>query len=297
MWGHTVATEDSIDELLRRVAQLSEALEAVRSEVHSIRQLVGPFAATFPDGSMLCQTIHGTKYFVDPDDLIITPQIVIYRQWEAELSRLFGRLCTPDTMFVDVGANFGYFTCLAGTLIGNRGRGQVHAFEPNPKLVTLLRRNAEINWSMAPITIHPAAVANYHGEAHLQIPDHHGANATLSSHEGTASAESIAVEVVQLDDVLPPDRPVDLLKIDVEGHELNVLLGAQKTIARSPDIRIVMEWSMPQIRDAGIDPQDIVKVVDGFRCYNADAHDPLAEAHDPAWLLSQSYCNALLIRD
>jgi len=290
------ARKSKIDELLRKVEDLGAVLDEVRSEVHAVRQLVGPFAATFPDGSMLCQTIHNNKYFVDPDDLIITPQMIVYRQWEASLSEFVSRLCTPDTIMVDVGANFGYFTCLAGTLIGPHGSGRVFAFEPNPKLARLLRTNCEINWSMAPITVHQAAVADFTGSAHLQIPTSHGANATLSQLAPGSDAQSVEVDIVRIDDIIPVDLKVDLLKIDVEGHELKVLLGAQETIARSPDIRIVMEWSMPQIRDAGIDPADIVSVIDGFACYNADDADPYADRKDPEWLLSQDYVNALLAR-
>jgi FkbM family methyltransferase len=283
--------------LQARIAHLESGIAAANAELQSVRQLVGPFAASLPDGSLLCQTIHGTKYFVDPDDLVMTPHMIIYRQWEAELSRLVRQLCTPDTVFVDVGANFGYFTCLAGTLIGTGGRGKVFAFEPNPKLVGLLRRNAEINWSMAPIEIHPAAVANFNGTARLWVPGQHGANATLTGLENLASADSVEVDVVRLDDVLPADVTVDLLKIDVEGHELDVLLGAKEVIARSPKIRIVMEWSVPQIHDAGIDPAAIVRALAGFTCRNAEAmDDPNAERHGPEWLLSQSYANAFLER-
>jgi hypothetical protein len=140
-------------------------------------------------------------------------------------------------------------------------------------------------------------VANFSGSARLWIPGQHGANATLTGLENLASADSVEVDVVRLDDVLPPDIAVDLLKIDVEGHELDVLLGARQVIARSPQIRIVMEWSVPQIHDAGIDPAAIVRALEGFSCRNADAmDDPQAPRHDPEWLLTQSYVNAFLER-
>jgi hypothetical protein len=102
---------------------------------------------------------------------------------------------------------------------------------------------------------------------------------------------------VRLDDVLPPDLVVDILKIDVEGHELGVVLGARETIARSPGIRIVMEWSMQQMREGGRDPADLIRQFAGFQCYNADLPgEILAEKHDPEWLLDQAYMNVLLQR-
>ncbi len=187
------------------LANLEQKLDRALSELHSIRQLVGPFAATFPDGSMLCQSIHGIKYFIDPDDLVIAPQMVVYRQWEAGLSELFGRLCTSGTVVVDVGANFGYFSCLAGSLIGSSGHGRVYAFEPNPKLAKLARRNIEINWSMAPVIFHENAVADFSGSVQLHVPDAHGANASLSRLKEGLQGESVAVEAVRLDDIIPED--------------------------------------------------------------------------------------------
>jgi FkbM family methyltransferase len=164
-------------------------------------------------------------------------------------------------------------------------------------LVPLLRRNAEINWSLAPITIHACAAGDAAGRASLQIPENHAANATFSDYHGEHRHRSVEVEVVRLDDALPADLVVDMLKIDVEGHELSVLRGGADVIARSPAIRIVMEWSIPQIRDAAVDPQAFIDLFAGFRCYNADLpSDAFAEGHDPAWLLDQPYMNVLLQR-
>jgi FkbM family methyltransferase len=287
------------EQVLRaRTADLEGRIQQLSAEIEGVHKLASPFAATFPDGSLLCHTIYGLKYFVDPEDLVMTPQMIAYRQWEPELSRLIYHSCTPDMVFVDVGANIGYFTCLAAAYIRDSGRGRVFAFEPNPRLVPLLRRNAEINWSLAPITIHPCAVGDTAGTASLQIPEGHAVNATFSDYHGEHAHHSVEVEVVRLDDVLPKDLAVDFLKIDVEGHELSVLRGAANVIARSPAIRIVIEWSITQIRDAGVDPTEFVALFAGFQCYNADLPgDIFAEKHDPEWLLAQPYMNVLLQRD
>src|SRR5205814_6459582 len=54
---------------------------------------------------------------------------------------------------------------------------------------------------------------------------------------------AVEVDMTTIDDFLPPDLAVDLVKIDVEGHEPMVLRGMEKTIARSPNIRIVIEFA------------------------------------------------------
>ncbi len=281
--------------ILDRLAVLERKLDRANRQLEWIRELVGPFAATFPDGSMLCQTLYGTKYFIDPDDRIMAPQLVVYRQWERPLSQWFVKVCTPDTVCIDVGANIGYFTCLAASRIGTGGRGRVIAFEPNPKLADLLRRNLQINWSMAPVTFHQCAVADAPGSVQLHVPEGAAANGTLSRRPNTEPGDSLTVDAVRLDDVIARDLVVDVLKIDVEGHEYGVLRGARDVIARSPDIRIVMEWSPLQMRQARVDPHEIAALLPGFRCRDIPGESP-AEPYDFARLFELPYRNVLLSR-
>lgn len=284
-------------ELIDFMDQINERISVLYRKIDEIRMLVGPFAASLPNGSVLCQTIHGVKYFIDPDDLIMSPQMIVYRQWEPGLSSLIRHLCGPDTMFVDVGANIGYFTCLAASRIGRSGGGQVFAFEPNPRIAALLRKNLEINWSMAPIHFQEAAVADFSGTVNLHIPEAHGVNASLTSLADDVAGNSISVPVLQLDETIPNDLAVDLLKIDVEGHEIGVLRGAREVIARSPDIKVVIEWSPSQMREAGADPEEIIALLDGFMVQNADLGvNALDDLKAPAWLLDQPYLNALFLR-
>ncbi|WP_421852522.1 FkbM family methyltransferase [Novosphingobium sp.] len=288
--------EETTTDIAARLAMLEQKLDAVMAKVSEVRQLVGPYSSLFPDGSMLTQTIHNLKYFIDPDDLIIAPQMVIYRQWEADVSEVFHHLCGPETVVVDVGANFGYFSVLSANIIGNQGSGRVFAFEPNPKLAELLRRNIEINWSIAPVTFHQAAVADTPGELTLYVPKGHGANASLSPPEGIESV-AVTVPAVCLDDVLPPDLIVDVMKIDVEGHELSVLKGAHGVIGRSPGIHLIMEWSRKQMQQAGIDPAAVLAELEGFTPHPIElGKAPLANPQTMEWLLAQDYIDVLFVR-
>ena len=290
----TEAPPPDLAAVLDRLAVLERKLDRANRQLEWIRELVGPFAATFPDGSMLCQSLYGNKYFIDPEDRIMAPQMVVYRQWERPLSQWVTQTVTPDTVFVDVGANFGYFTVLAASRIGQSGRGRVIAFEPNPRLADLLRRNLQINWSMAPVDFHAEAVTAQAGTVQLHVPAGASANASLTRIPG--EGEAVAVDAVRLDDVVAADIAVDVLKIDVEGHEAGVLAGAQGVIARSPAIRIVMEWSPKQMRQARVDPQTIADLLPGFVVREFGAQG-LTEARDFAWLMAQPYCNVLLTRD
>lgn len=289
-------SDDLVQKLLDKISSLESSVAKISDKMNEIRQLVGPFAATFPDGAMLTQSIHGLKYFVDPEDMVITPNMVIYRQWEADLSNVFRYLCKSDAVVVDIGANIGYFTVLAASLIGNMGSGKVYAFEPNPKLARLLEQNIEINWSIAPVYFNEMALADYAGEVSLHIPRAHGANASLSAPDEYA-CDSVTVNVKKLDDALPKDVEVDLMKIDVEGHEASVLRGAREVISRSPNLRLIMEWSRKQMDQAGVDRDEFAAILEGFTPYRIEVGSaPFDHPESFEWLLDQEYTDVLLTR-
>jgi FkbM family methyltransferase len=258
-----VNEEDKIEKMDDRTFELlttiSDRLKRLEAKVTEIRSLVGPFGTAFPDGSMLVQTIYGLKYFIDPCDEIMAPQLVVYRQWEPDLSRFFLNSVTTDTVFVDVGANFGYFTCLLASRIGRNGKGKVISIEPNPAMQELLKKNARINWSMSPIEICDCAVSERAGVVNFRVPTGRAANASMGTSTPARPGETqFMVPAKSLDDLLG-GAVVNLIKIDVEGFETAVLRGATNTLRNSPNVQIVLEWSLAQTRTAGFSPDDLLR--------------------------------------
>ena len=298
--------ERGIDLIVAKLDKISAVIENINSASRETRNLVGPFGIPFPDGSVLVQTIYGIKYFIDAQDMVMTPQLIIYRQWEKDLSQFFLAALHQDCVFVDVGANVGYFTCLLGAYIGRSGKGQVFAFEPNPSVFSLLERNVQINWSMAPVKTFQAAVGNSDGMVELTVPRYGAANATLAKISGNAEVTRIDVKQCRLDSIIPAETKVDLMKIDVEGFELFVLEGIAEIIKRSPYIKIVIEWSIPQMITAKVDPQSIIefchKMDMGFysvpNTYSRDnSFDWSQFKLTPEALLSRGYDNVILIKN
>jgi FkbM family methyltransferase len=294
-----MSNERQLQEINTQLAAIRGQLQDLREAVADVRGLVGPFGVKIDDDQLLVQTLYGVKYLVDPHDLIMTPQLIVYRQWEADLSRFFNTKVTPDTVFVDIGANFGYFTCLAGSRIGPSGSGRVYAVEPNPALVKLLRANTLINWSMCPIEVHPVALGAVDRVVQLSIPSDRAANGSLTA--GDPSSERVVdVPMVRLDDLVPAGTAVDLVKLDVEGHEYGVLAGAARVIAESPSIQIVMEWSSRQMIDAGYSIDAMLGQIDGLGLRMMRLSDVADrnryEAYPVHTLDAYSYDNVLLVR-
>jgi len=272
--------EDHMEAQSAELNSLRADVSAMRRQIAEIRSLVGPFGVSFQDGTVLVQTLHGTKFFVDSNDLVMTPQLIAYRQWEAGLTSFLIDSLGPDDVFIDVGANFGYFTVLAASRIGRGGSGRVVSIEPNPNIVALLRRNVVINWSMSPVDIHQVAASESPGVAHLYIPGSGAANASLArlSHEGI----DILVETRDLDAVVGPGLRVDYMKIDIEGFELFALKGARQLLERSPAITLIIEWSVGQMRTAGVLPTDLLDYLSslGFRPFSLP---PTAVRDESGW--------------
>lgn len=119
-------------------------------------------------------------------------------------------------VFVDVGANVGAYSLRAAS----KGM-RVISFEPNPENARLLRRNAELNDVV--VDLRPHALGAAEGRASIS---QNGATSRIGS-----DMPGVDVDVRTLDG-LQLDR-VDLMKVDVEGYELDVLRGAAQTLART----------------------------------------------------------------
>ena len=248
-------SEQMLADIQQRLARLEARAQAIEQHVADTRRLVGPWAVSLADGKLLVHTLHSLLMIVDSTDLILTPQLVVYRQWEPELTQLFWNSCRSDSVFVDIGANVGYFTLLAGSKIHAGGAGQVIAIEPNPECCALIERSRVINWSMCDITLHKVAVGAEKGEVWLASPADRAANAHVSVDGSDDEGErKFKVPLEPLDALIPENLAVDIMKIDVEGHELSVFQGAHRVIESSPNIKIVMEWSQTQMSGAGVSP-------------------------------------------
>ena len=154
---------------------------------------------------------------------------VVWATGRVELSvqrALAGALSRGDVFF-DVGANVGFYTLLAARAVGPTGR--VVAFEPHPENVAALERNVLLN-GFENVVVVPKAASGGAGRALLEAGNR--ATAKLGAPRG------LEVETIALDDFVTahPDLRPAVVKIDVEGHELDVLEGFRRTLEQSAPI-------------------------------------------------------------
>lgn len=139
--------------------------------------------------------------------------------YEIQKRMAFEREISPGSVVYDIGANVGYFSLLAAVLAGREGK--VYAFEPLPRNVHYLRQHVALNHLENTIEVIDAAVSDREGEAHFDF----GASTAMGH---LADSGDLSVQMVCLDRMLEKGelRPPDYMKVDVEGAEYSVLVGA-----------------------------------------------------------------------
>ena len=147
---------------------------------------------------------------------------------------IFRLVDTSDTV-LDVGANIGYMAAAAAAA----GAKRVISFEPNPAIFPRLFRNVE-RWRHYPglygrIEAMQKAIHSESGVSTLFIPRYstNGGLSTLEMREGNDGYDKVQVPTTTLDAVIQElSGPVGILKIDIEGHELQALHGARESLSR-----------------------------------------------------------------
>jgi FkbM family methyltransferase len=154
----------------------------------------------------------------------------VAEQGYEQLTRaLFRDAVGPGMVVLDIGAHLGLYSLIAASRSGTAGA--VYAFEPDPRTFPHLVRNIEANGLEEQVTPVRKAVSERSGEEVLFLDD---SNLAVTGLVASGPADvAIATPCVSVDEFLPPNQRVDVVKIDVEGAELRALRGMSRTIARA----------------------------------------------------------------
>ncbi|MGB6430239.1 MAG: FkbM family methyltransferase [Candidatus Acidiferrales bacterium] len=146
---------------------------------------------------------------------------------------------------VDGGANIGYSTSIFAARLGSKGK--IHSFEPDPRAFCELQKNVRV-WEdrgqCGPFVLHHAALGARTGTATLHVPESSGWNGGRARIETTPIAEPgsrLEVNLVSLDEVFRSGERISVVKLDLEGFELDALMGMEQMLRERRIDHIVFE--------------------------------------------------------
>jgi FkbM family methyltransferase len=232
----------SLEDAISRLASLEDAIFSIRgvlNETHREVKFIKYRTATYAgQGAVLTYLKDESPIYVNAGDLGCPSPIINGGIWEPENLSVLYSLVTSNTVFLDIGANIGYFSIAIGNRIKREGR--VFAIEPHPRLTNLIERSLQLNSLENVVQIFQCAASDQEGTVDLFYPDNHLGKGS-SSRKPDEQGEYHSVQAHRVDMLLPKNMTVDLIKIDVEGHELNVLRGMQEVLQRSPNVKVLFE--------------------------------------------------------
>ena len=253
-------------------------LKKLQNTITTVRHHIGPDPAQasamrpyyyLGNDAALTQLSTGHPFLVNTRDRGITTWIILGGVWETFVDDILCALVRPGQVFIDVGANQGYYTIKLGHLVGEAGA--VFSFEPNPELYRFLFDNVSINGLASRVRAYRVAAGDAPGQSILRFPYNNmgGGHVAVPGHPAAPQTDDVdsgsyRIDVARIDDVLPARTVADLIKIDVEGYEPLAVRGMRETLDRSPNAAIVLEVAVAAWARFG-DPIALLEQVRGAR--------------------------------
>lgn len=188
----------------------------------------------------------------------------LFFRYELNVGAAIKSNLSPGSTFFDIGANVGWFTLLATKIVGPSG--QVYSFEPSPEIYTRLSENVR---ALKNVHTFQYGIGNKDGELEFASQ---GASWSASFVEAVTEINKnflpdtpirkIRVEIRKIDNLLSQTKRPDLVKIDVEGFELEVLKGATNLLSQLPVL--IVEIHPPQLKLSGGSEAEIFHLLESF---------------------------------
>lgn len=240
------------------------------------------FGRTLFKNGLVFKQPGGAQFSLDANDWI-TRIFLLEGDYESASTSLAKKIMTAGGVFVDIGANFGLFTCQVAAI--NRAV-QVIAVEPNYKIIGTLLRNIQLNDLKQQVKVLNMAVS---GKAQLLNLEQPAADNLGTTQTVAGSVGEFAVLSCSLDFILEKNfiKTIELLKIDIEGNEFDILYDFpfEKYTIRN----IILEFN--HLSKISFNQMQAFFTHKGYECYTVDgailneAHQPIPENN--IWLVKQ----------
>jgi FkbM family methyltransferase len=170
--------------------------------------------------------LDGFELYASPDDVAVGKHVIAQGDYESNVSGLFRTIVKPGMHVLDIGANIGFYTLLAASLVGETGK--VWAVEPNPENVRMILASRGRNHFENVYVLQAAASDRW--QTMSIFPD--ASNAMVQTVNANHPSQiPLTVQSLPLDSWLG-DTTIDVVKLDVDGAEGVALVGMKQLIRR-----------------------------------------------------------------
>jgi FkbM family methyltransferase len=223
--------------------------------------LASAFKAALHRRRLTVETPNG-KFLVDPLSLF-GRELASTGDYEPKMRRTIAHYLKPGHVFVDLGANEGYFSVQAAKICGPRGF--VLAVEPQDRVLPVLTANLTLN-AVRQAKVVNAGVADRSGTTVLHLaPDINSGSSGLDN-AARYRVRTQKISVQTLSQILDDSgiNHVDLMKVDIEGSEWEMLQGAPEAFANHRIRAMVLEIHNSHLERRGLDPGAIIRQLQSF---------------------------------
>lgn len=240
-----MSTENIVRHWGRQYMKSDKEIEAYLQEFYTKYLKESVFRIMYPSPTVAAIDYRGRKCVLDTygQGDYVSRMLLQGAIWEPNVAELIYSLCSvPNTAFLDIGANIGAHTAIAALA----GASRIHSFECNPPTFKKLERSVQMNgwttvklWNLAasdkegyvPFTVVPDNIgASYIPETHKGWP---GATTPAEKGVRTATLDSLFIDLSGSDSVV--------IKMDVEGHELQALHGMRTLLSNVKVKHLILE--------------------------------------------------------
>ncbi len=234
----------------------------------------------------------GLRYELDlKDDL---QRMIYFNAYERDLISATLPLVNPDEAFFDVGANVGFYALHAARVMQT---GCVYAFEPEAENFARLQRNCELNGFEGRMKLHMLAMSDTVGRARFFKCNRNSGWGNLEGFPDVLDSE-VEVETTTIDDFCDRERinRIGFLKIDVEGHEPEVVAGASRMLGEKRIGYVFAEYVGCRLPSFGRSFRDFLSLFSQVG-YQPDAASlPLVAAISRGEISEKTVCTNILFR-
>jgi len=249
-------------ELLKKPWERKQQLESMKK----YKKILA--SANIVNGLIETQIL-GYKMKLPADDPGISCELLVNGIHERETVELLRSLLHDKMTIIDIGANLGFYALLEASMTSDDTR--IFAIEPSPRNVSILRENIRINNLEGKIKVFELGISDYVGSSIFYLEDksnrHHIDKFKMGS---VKSNNSIEIQVTTVDEFCKEHMidEINLLRLDVEGHEYAVIDGAHEILSRSKNCIIFMELHPKVLFKLGKSPESLLEDLRhlGFKC-------------------------------